>query len=203
MISEKYNFLFIHRGKSGGNSINEALLSLSEDEKTVDSSFQDGVDRFGIFSRRYGTNKHTPLRQYKERIPQDVFERLFKFAVLRNPYSRLVSAYFSPHRIAQGASPEFHRDEFIKIIGTEGTFRDMACLSGKGELDRDIDRVLRFEVLQEDFGTLCRDLNLPSISLNHRNASGKRSYRDFYDDELKAMVVDRFGEEIEFGGYSF
>lgn len=203
MISEKHNFLFVHRGKSGGNSINEALLPFSEDEKTVNPAYQDGVDRFNVVSSRYGTNKHATLREYHERMPKDVFDRLFKFAVLRNPYARLISGYFSPHRLAQGSSAEFDRDEFIRIIHSEATFRQMACLSDQGPLDGDIDRVLRFEALREDFEALCRDLSLPPVSLNHRNAGAKRNYREFYDDETRAMVADRYVEEIEFGSYSF
>lgn len=55
MLSIKHAFLFIHRGKTGGNSISEVLLPYSDDVKAVDGSYRDGVDRFDVENPTYKT----------------------------------------------------------------------------------------------------------------------------------------------------
>ena len=203
MISEKYGFLFVHAGKGAGNSINAALLPYAEDVKTVDRSFQDGVQRFGLSNGRYGTTKHSRLSDYKARLPQPLFDRLYKFAVIRNPFDRLVSAYFSPHRAAQGLDPTFNHGEFRKVIQSAQVLREFICVSSGSHLSDDVDTLLSFERIEDDFAGLCRRLGLGDVSLPWINSSARGNYRDYYTQELRNLVSSKFAEEIEFGRYSF
>jgi len=203
VISVRHNFLFIHRGKSGGNSISEALLPFSEDTKTNEREVQDGVDRFDVVNPQFGTRKHDSLQQYRENLPAELFERLYKFSVLRNPYERLVSAYFSPHRVLGGEVQDFDREQFVKLIEHEPTLRDFLCLDASdGIVDR-IDFLMRFERLEADFKMVCQEIGLPQVSLPHRNRGARREYRDYFDAEARRLTEDRFGEEIELGQYHF
>jgi len=111
------------------------LLPYSDDEKIVNPSYQDGVDRF----------------------------------VLRNPFDRLISAFFSPHRVAQRLAVQFDREEFKSIVGSQRTLRDFICLSDRGSLLADINFLMRFEALQCDFDKVCATLGLPRLELPHRN----------------------------------
>lgn len=202
MISERYRFLFVHRGKSAGNSLSEALLPFSEDEKVILNAVQDGVERFNIINRTHGTKKHDTLEMYSSRLPPEMFAGLFKFAVLRNPFTRLVSAYFSPHRVLNGKVNGFVRDDFLQIIARQRTFRDACCLPGAARLDENLDRILRFEALPDDFATLAEEIGLPEVpTLGIRNKGGVRDWQSCYDRQTVALVRTRFGEEIEFGGY--
>ena len=203
MISEKYNYLFVHRGKSGGNSISEALLPFSEAEKVVDPRFQDGIDRFGVVNRSFGTTKHSTLADYKQLVPAEIFDRLYKFTILRNPYDRLVSAFFAPHRVAEGLSTAFSKDRFIDLMRQQHTLRHMICLSDDEPITAHMHTILRFEHLNEDFAALCKQLCIPATSLPHRNKGTRRPYQEYYDQDTIAVVERLFGEELELGQYSF
>ncbi len=202
MISEKHCFLFVHRPKSGGNSISEALLPYSDDVKTVGPQ-QDGVDRFGVESTVYGTKKHTGLIQYRNVLPADLFRRMHKFSVIRNPFDWLISYQFSPLRIAMGKTATFDRDRFLNSIKRRQTLRSYICLSPESRLTDDIDTLLTFERLESDFLALCEKLDLPPIALKRRNKSDRRPYREYYDAELRKVVEEKFHEELEYGNYDF
>jgi hypothetical protein len=207
MISIAHAFLFIHRGKSGGNSVSEALLPFAEDRKTVTGS-QDGTERFDVESERFGTRKHARLAEYRRAIPPEIFGGLYKFCTIRNPFERLVSAYFSPHRVADGKVAGFDRAAFLHLIARQATLRDFIRSTPPGEtpdgaLDAELDRVMRFECLAADFAAVTRAIGIGTPALPHRNRGDHGPYRRYYDAELRQLVEARFREELDWGGYAF
>lgn len=203
MISEKHSFLFIHCAKTAGNSISNTLLEFCEDEKELRFAHQDGVQRFNVVSKRYGTNKHFTLQQYRDSIPCEVFDALFKFSVIRNPYDRMVSAYFSPNRWVDRGPPVFDREEFISVIRKQRTLRSVVCLDEDDELLSRVDTLLVYENLQEDFKSLLLRLGLPHRDLDHVNKSSRtRDLNEYYDNGTRSLVQEIFGEEIDRGGYT-
>jgi hypothetical protein len=202
MLSTTHGFLFIHRGKTGGNSISEALLPFSDDQKMVRGT-QDGVNRFDVENPVYKTRKHFGLAQYAEVVPAEVLDGLYKFSTLRNPFDRLVSAYFSPHRITEGVVNGFNREQFRELIESQKGMREFICLRPDGPLTADIQTLMRFESLEEDFGRVTCALGLGQLPLQHRNRAERQDYRIYYDAELRALVETKFGEELAFGNYSF
>ena len=106
MISESKQFIFIHVPKTGGNSLQEMLLKYSEDKIDLYRENQDGVERFAIKSSYSAKlKKHSILRDYKAYLTPEVYDKYFKFAVIRNPWERAISLCFSPI---------FKRTEFIE-----------------------------------------------------------------------------------------
>lgn len=215
MISLEKQFLFIHIQKTGGNSIQNILKNYSEDEITSEKKHQDGIEMFGVKNDKYNIEKHSTLNQYKKELEPDIYKSLFKFATMRNPYERLISSYFSRNK---GRST-WDRDEFKKLIYGEATMREYIVedsfltkidrtlglnLSQKlKSLDSDIDFLLRFEHLNEDFKKLCEIIDIPFSPLPHRNKSKRKHYTEYYDQELIDMVSERFHEEIKLSGYAF
>ncbi len=66
----------------------------------------------------------------------------------------------------------------------------------------------RFERFNEDFKTLCSNLQIcaetqASCVLPHKNASVHGPYRDYYDDHTRRLVAKRYGEDIEDFRYTF
>jgi hypothetical protein len=202
MISLRHSFLFVHRGKTGGNSVSAALLPYADDRKIVEGT-QDGINRFDVRNETFGTLKHTMLRQYAARIPPEIFAGLFKFSTLRNPFPRLVSAYFSPHRVADLGITGFVRADFAKLVQQQHTMREFVCLGATGPLDGDLDMLMRFENLEADFQAALRRIGIGPIDLPHRNRGAPQDYRGYYDAELRALVEQRFREELDWGGYDF
>lgn len=201
MVSERYKFCFVHIPKTGGNSIQNSLACYSEDSILCLNEWQDGTERFEI--RRSGTNlvKHSTIVDYKRELSKDLFDSLFTFTVIRNPWDRVISYYFSPHR---GKYTKWDRAEFLTLL--KQINNDEFYLCSKPNSDYEINRFLRFESLQQDFSMLLNELNIPDIMLPQRNRSllkPEGSYRKFFDDELKADVQVKFCRTIEHFGYEF
>ncbi|NKC31196.1 sulfotransferase family protein [Roseomonas sp. BU-1] len=190
VISIQHAFLFVHRGKSGGNSVAEALLPYSEDCKTVSGS-QDGTERFDIRNDRFGTVKHARLRDYRQALPQALYAGLYKFATIRNPFERLVSAYFSPHRVAAGKVQGFDRAAFLDLVARQATLRDFIRTTPGGALDAELNRLMRFERLAEDFAAVTQAIGLGPLALPHRNRGAHAPYRAYYDADLRRCVEAR------------
>ena len=97
MISHKHKFLFIHVPKTGGNAVQSVLKEYSEN-KIMTKRDQDGIDRFGVVDDANPLlRKHSTMRDYIS-VYEDETKDYLKFVVIRNPFDKIVSHYFSPHR---------------------------------------------------------------------------------------------------------
>lgn len=201
MISLAKRFLFVHVPKTGGNSIQGVLRRYSEDRIVADAPHQDGVERFEVVNERYGLHKHAAMDAYAGAIEPEVFGGLYKFAVIRNPWDWMISLYFSPHR----GVTEWDPAAFAAIVEQAGTLRQYIRRdpAGNGPLDADLDFLLRFERLDDDFAALCGAIGIPHEPLARRNQSQREHYSVYYDEALKARVAAKFSEEIAFGEYAF
>lgn len=215
MISLRKRFLFIHVPKTGGNSIQNILRDYSEDKIVTLSKHQDGIERFELRNNIYDIKKHSTLKHYSEVLEQRLFKQLFKFATIRNPWDMCISFYFSPNR----GKTEWDRDDFKGFIQNIPTIRNYIALestinksNGKTQkglndnvrpIDCDIDFLIRFEKLNEDFKKVCELIEIPYVKLPHRNKSTREHYTKYYDEELIELVRHRFSDEISYASYTF
>jgi len=199
MISLQKRFLFVHIPKTGGNSIQSILRHYSEDQVVTLHPHQDGVERFEIRNRSYKIKKHSPLAIYRAVLGSNQFQSLYKFACVRNPWDRMVSYYFTP-----GRKKEWDANSFERVILEALSVSDYLRLT-EGEADpfSNVNRVLRFESLEEDFRSVCSDRAIRSGSLPKYNRSEREHYSRYYDDRLRELVKQRFAAEIERFGYTF
>lgn len=215
MISIQKKFLFIHVPKTGGNSIQNILRNYSEDDIVTRAKHQDGIERFEVRNSKYNITKHSTLSHYKSVLDSKTYYSLFKFATIRNPWDMMISHYFSPHR----AVTEWDRGNFVALVDSAPTLRHFICERFFGErvlgkigvksnikhrkLGEDIDFLIRFERLNEDFQLVCEKLGISCPHLPKRNSSTRSHYSTYYDEELKEIVRNKFSEEISIGNYTF
>ena len=200
MISFQKQFLFVHIPKTAGNSIQSILRDYSEDEIVALRGKQDGIERFGLRNPNYKVRKHSTLAEYRMALGEEQFRSLYKFACVRNPWDRMVSYYFRPTRDLMS----WNRKEFKKMILNVFSVADYLRLA-EGEEDpfRNVDYVMRFETLVDDFRHVSAALDIPAASLPQYNRSSREHYAKYYDDELRELVRKRFAPEIERFGYTF
>lgn len=131
-------------------------------------------------------------------LPYSIYNSLFKFTVIRNPWDRAISYYFRYMNV-------WNRKTFIDLLENLIPMRFYVCedVRGNSTLDENIQYILRFEYLQEDFNYCCDGLELPRLKLPKLNSSKHEHYSEYYDEELKQIVYEKFREDIEFGGYWF
>jgi len=200
MISFQKRFLFVHIPKTAGNSIQSVLRNYSEDEIVALRCEQDGIERFGLRNPNYKIKKHSTLAEYRAALGDERFRDLYKFTCVRNPWDRMVSYYFTPTKQVD----ELDRKKFKKVISTALSVADYLQLY-KGEADSfgNVDYIMRFENLADDFRVVCAALGIRPVPLPRYNRSSREHYSKYYDDNLREFVGKRFAVEIERFGYTF
>ena len=205
MISTEKKFVFIHIPKTGGNAIRLALKSYVVDSIVFNSKQQEynnnrgQIHRFGIRNPYIKLKKHSKLAEIHARWDEKNLGRwadVLKFSVVRNPWDRLISYYFSPHL----GHTEFDREEFRSFVKRVRLGTQVDFVTEDGHLA--IDQLIRFETLSEDFAEICARLGIET-ELLHVNESRHRPYREYYDRELIELVRRYCIEDIEMFQYMF
>jgi hypothetical protein len=146
----------------------------------------------------------------------------FKFAFVRNPWDRLVSAHaflaaggrnLDDRRFAR-QSVERYEDFPAFVHGwltRENALRyphltpQHLFVNRTGRLGDPVikaDFVGRFERLEQDFGAVARELGVEA-PLPRTNASRRGDFREYYDEASRARVAQVYAEDIALFGYSF
>lgn len=185
--------LFIHIPKCAGISVNHAI---------------------------YGSlgGGHQTLNHYMRVFPPEQLLSYFKFTIVRNPWDRLVSAYFF---LQKGGFEEADRCWFNNELSEYSGFSDFVQNWLTREtiwtrhhfrpqyhyfLDRNrklpLDFIGHFETIDRDFDYIASRIGIEK-KLPQHNASQHRNYRDYYDNATRAIVEKVYAEDIGLLGYKF
>lgn len=216
LLSLKYNFLFVHTAKTGGTSVRDALSPLRFRDPWYPVQFL--CSRLSALSgHRLGIKfpRHSKIIAAQEMLPQELFEKLFKFVFVRNPWDLQVSSFHHirrerPHLMSHVETFE----EFIRWkLDPERPYQYHVDTSIDLQSDYVIDlhgKVLvdfigRYENLHDDFEEACRRIGIKAPELPHKRQAKDRGkdYRSYYTDELAALVGERFAPDIQLFGYTF
>ena len=200
MISFQKRFLFVHIPKTAGNSIQSVLRDYSEDELVALRGEQDGIERFGLRNPKYKIKKHSTLAEYRAALGEMEFGSLFKFTCIRNPWDRMVSYYFTPTQNTSAWDRKKFRKAIVKLLPVADYLR---LDKGGGDPFANVNYIMRFENLADDFRAVCAALDISPAPLPRYNRSHREHYSKYYDDELRELVGARFAAEIERFGYTF
>jgi hypothetical protein len=167
----------------------------------------------------YGAG-HYPIRVFQEVFEPPLFDSYFKFAFVRNPWDRLLSAY---RFLSQGGFNETDRrwarrylspyrefGEFVRDWVTPDNiaswihFRPQVDFLSLANGKSGVDFVGRYEQLDADFRRVCERIGVKNRLL-HLNSNGHRGedYRPAYDTETRAIVAEVYGRDIAALGYDF
>jgi|SRR5215469_2851887 len=204
MISLKNNFVFIHVPKTGGNSFQLAIAAHSDDNLQKTLFHHDLKDRFEVAGKITG-HKHFTAEEYVSAIGLEKFMSLRKVTFVRNPFDRVMSYYFSPHRwlVGSGFSPEnvdyrLDKDEFFRFVTDVPTATSYLTVNGKLV---DFDFIGRFENFESDFRRALDFCGIPAgDTVPHANR-GKGQKLSSFDDDIARAIVERFEEDFVNFGY--
>ncbi|MCW8107255.1 sulfotransferase family protein [Alteromonas ponticola] len=179
-------FVFIHINKTGGSSVEKAL-GLPFEHKTA-------LEKIEQMGRRNWNKKIT-------------------FAVVRNPWDKVVSHYHYRVKTDQTNLGNKHLDfkQWVKRTYGENDpqYYDQPMMfmpQLDWIADRDgkllVNEIIRFENLSEEFNRLAEKLGV-TATLPHVKRSNRGNYRDYYDDETQQIVADWFAKDIKQFDYRF
>ena len=185
MISHKHKCVFIHINKCGGT--------------TIDT----------LFTGKFAGHKKAFV--YKRSKP-NIFDNYFKFTFVRNPWDRVVSFYH--YQIKRGwdyypFNKTIPFDKFVKNwlkpMRRQTPLATYPCYDWISDKDDNllVDFIGRFENFQEDFDIVCDKIGIPHQQLPHKNKSNHKHYTEYYDDETRQIVAERYAKDIERFGYKF
>ena len=210
LLSYSSGFIFIHIEKAAGSSIQDALRPLAGQQANSHLrrrlAWLGPLNRLGGLYRALQFPEHVTAREVQRCLPSPVYDSLFKFAFVRNPWDRLVSRYAHLLRSKDRRRHEFISrlekfEDFLKWEIQRGSaFQHSYITDERG--NQIVDFVGHYERLQEDFATVCARLKLQA-ALPHANVSEHRDYRTYYTPETRAFVAKQFQRDIELFGYNF
>jgi Sulfotransferase family len=203
-----HNGVYVRSSKCGGASIKSALRRRATSSYTFNQRSyaryrlpSDGAERF-LYTVMHGQVE--PVRGWLG----PVFDTAWKFAFVRNPWDRAISAYFYSRKCSQIPKDVLFKDylrlefsempEFVFVHSQP--IADIIC--GPGGY-RYLDFIGRFEHLQRDFDHVCGVLGLEATTLLHRHRTRHRPYMEYYDREGISLVRRKYRRDIEWFGYDF
>ncbi len=215
LLSQRYQFLFVHIAKTGGTSVRNALQRYRwRDPHYLPQWIASKMSGMTGHSLGIKLPRHCKAITAQEMLPRDIFEGLFKFAFVRNPWDLQVSSYHHirrerPHLLEGDESfSDFLRRKLDPNrpwqyhIDTSITPQSEYLIDLKGNLI--VDFIGHYETLQQDFDECCKRIGIEKIELPHRRRADDRlAYRDYYTPETQALVSEVFARDIEILGYEF
>lgn len=238
LVSHRKKFVYTKTIKTAGTSVESYFekYCMPEGEWTFSHARDEYSSPSGIIGYRGSEPKgkkwlnHMSAAAIRSRVEQQVWDDYYKFCVVRNPFTKMVSAY---HHFVAKQEPLSLKRALIKRIkrlqsgridpadlvrGETDTERFKSWVKNGGWIDdRDkytingqvcVDYFILQEDLESGIKAVCEALQLPFEpenlpSLKIRKATRKTPIADYYDDETIAIVKDVYAYEIDKFGYCF
>lgn len=199
-FSEKNKCVFIHANKTAGRSISMAIFGNVREHLTIKELFNLQFDK---------PEKEKRLEKcrtdYRYQLLKKYWDHYFKFLIIRNPWDRKLSDFFFGKR--EGIVKE--NTDFTTYIRNNHLNNDLwnsPCLNWVEDKDGNIDKNIfigKFENLQEDFNFICDKIGIERKKLPHINSTTHSSYWEYYNDETKEMIGEKYKKDIDFFNYVF
>lgn len=216
LLSNRYQFLFVHIAKTGGTSMRAALKRLLWRDPLYYLQWPcHRLDHLSGHRIAAKLPRHCRAIAAQEMIPHDIYQQLFKFAFVRNPWDWQVSCYHhllrekpsALHGIADfGAYLDMKLDPARPYANNLDTTRrpqieHLTDLTGA----MIVDHVGRYESLQDDFDLICDRIGVARIALPHhrKSTTRKAGYRQYYNDRTAERIARVYQRDIEAFGYRF
>jgi hypothetical protein len=218
-VSHPHKTIFIHIPKTAGTSV-EAVLGMHGDKTDVGITpyFNQTLDVEHLYGRQI---QHMTAPQLKRALNDDGrYHAYFKFAIVRNPWDRLVSALaWTDQKWARGE--ELSRAEFEEKVRASYTLYSAWQRSAPGPglppyllpqylyvfgdaSGREVlvDFIARYESLPSDWQQIAARIGI-NEQLPCRMKSHHGSYREYYSRETRDIVAQMYAADARLFSYEF
>lgn len=227
IVSHEHRFIFLKTAKTAGTSIEIALSGFCGPRDVIteiedsDETIRRGLGLRGPQNFRLPYSKfetmdwlrfvgrrarpqffnHIPAAAARHLLGDETWTTYFKFAVERNPFDKVVSAYFYINRSRPRPWPPLSE----WVCSDPGAYVrgfDIYAIAGHVA----VDRVLRYEHLGPGLGEVAHRLGLPPIELPDAKRgfrTDRRPYQELLDEDARRWVEVAYAREIALLGYEF
>lgn len=211
--------VFIHIPKNAGMTIRRSPVLQDKIIAAGPSVHKTPIYTMAVKSHMDSIGDHHGYEHARWRdCNRDLIQQAGSFAIVRNPWDRVVSRYFFAKKVIEVEKKEpigKHKiDSFEQFLEERFEWGNMQYMWHRairgwypafdyvtdedGNIQCDI---MRFENLNDD---LCAYFNIPEMSrARNVTALNKGSYKDLYTDKTIQIVGDWYKKDIETWGYDF
>jgi len=202
-VFNQHKIIFLHIGKTGGMSIERSLGLPEKDYRIFDQEFVYGL-RKGVMTQ------HARLDYIDQFLSEDQ-RQWFKFTTIRNPWHRMISAfyYLQPRHLKQfGSFRKWLENKYESLVSNswgEGSHYTPQISYTHKDGVQVVDEILRTETLQDDFNQMCQRQKIEAKTLTRINRSRLREgkYLDDYDSITRDLVYEMYQDEIIHFGFRY
>ncbi len=233
LISSKHKFIYLDNPKTGCSSIKASLIEL-EYRNTIDEfkipTVCDGNNQRLIHNRaEIPFQSLSAFKQHPDPLKYLIQQQYYLFSLVRNPYTRLLSAYYNKivgnkplkqqilrllyNNKPQALTTYVSLAEFIQVICSQ----PVTTLDPHWGLQSNLilfnvlqhDFIGKFENYAQDYVTiftrLCNTQPIPK--LRHRNSNNKNLYTtpitELITPRLQAAIYKQYQVDFENFGYAY
>ena len=189
MINHKHKFIFIHIPRTGGTSIEQSL--------GLDVHFKQ---------------KHRNFNDLKINLTGESLESYFKFTFIRNPWAIMISKYktdwYNSSKPGWGGEIGINSGKGLKhfLLNYKPAKHERGDVFFDYFDPAEIDFVGRYENRVDDLKFISPKINIdidPNVFVKMPGSENSQHYTDYYDDETRDMVFQKYNKEIKYFGYEF
>jgi hypothetical protein len=196
-ISHRHKTIFVHIPKTAGTSV-EIILGVGGINESYLRSHKESVINGVIFAPQHYTAKM--LKSHK--LVQSLWNNYFKFSIVRNPYTRVLSEYFwvkgktrqnltfNPNDFTNHLKRYYSKiDKDHKLSQTHYLYDNDKCL---------VEKVFKFENLKDGFGkfALKKWPSAPKLMHTHRS-SNKTDYLGQLTQYHKDFIYELYDKDFK------
>lgn len=204
IISDAKKFLFIHIPKTGGSSLTWMLRYYVNNIHGINiNELETKKGWQGLF---HINGQHSSYQDNSEIIQQK--QGYFKFAFVRNPWDLAFSWYLALSREStKEISPKNFKSFLFEVPQSHRTLIDRSQFSyicdHKGQVR--MDYLAYFENYQEVIPHLMGRFGISEFENCKLNVANNNNlhYRDFFDDDGKNLIAEKYRIDIETFRYEF
>lgn len=156
---------------------------------------------------------HIPAWQVRNRVSQDIWQEYFKFCVERDPFEKVLSAWWwYNHKKGMNSTLDDYLDIFERWTRSRDHAVGMWPYNYLNYTDPEtgrllVDRIIPYERLKDDLPVVFEELNITADFGMFPNAKGGvrpgAVYRDQFNLNQRDRVYALFKDEFEMHGYEY
>lgn len=172
---------------------------------------------FGKTGRKQGVIEgwvpdHTPASVIRNQLGADVWDEMFTFTVVRNPWDRMLSMYRYRKQLGvidEGLSFASYlkklKSRDTEIFSYHGHY--LSCMdfikSDNGEVL--VTKIVQFENRRAELKSISRAVGVPELrsSALHLSRTRHQHYSNYFTAETRELIAELFEDDIRAFGYTF